>query len=216
MSQISVPVIAIDGVASSGKGSVRKKVADILGWNELDSGVLYRIVAYICIYKFFSSKKEIISASGLVEKIIMSSGKIIYEGVDIAGYLRLPVIDDFVPKISSIKEVRSSLKKIQMGMRKPPGLVAEGRDMCYLHEKSCKFFLTASAEERARRRVAQMSAQGILLEYEKALKSIEERDLQDRTRKVSPLRIHPDALEIDTTSLKVDEVVQIIIKNSKF
>ncbi|MFA7216669.1 MAG: (d)CMP kinase [Candidatus Paceibacterota bacterium] len=216
MSQISVPVIAIDGVAGSGKGTVRRKVAEILGWNELDSGILYRIVAYISLYKFFSSKEEFVKASHLIKGVIMSNGKILYEGINIAEYLRLPIIDEFVPKVAAIEEVRSSLREIQMGMRKPPGLVAEGRDMCFIFDSSCKFFLTASAEERARRRVSQMSAQGVFLGYREVLKAVLERDFQDSTRKASPLKIHPDALKIDTTFIKADKVAQIIIENSRF
>jgi len=212
-------IIAIDGPAGAGKSSVSKKVASALGLNFLDSGALYRALAY------FLDKNGVPPVLGdeLNEELInvevkLSDGKVIVNGDDVSIEIRTPHVDNIVSLYSALPQVRARLLGLQ---RDQPsfgkGIVAEGRDMgsVVFPNADVKIFLTASAEERAMRRFKERLAKGETPVYEKILLGVKERDTIDSTREVSPLLIADGAHEIDTSDMTEQQVVEKIISIAK-
>lgn len=205
------PVIAIDGGAGTGKGTARAGVAKALGFLELDSGVLYRATGWECRRKGVSLPAD---CKMVVEElnIVVEGSRIYLNGVDETANIRSDECGQLASQVGAMKEVREGLLDFQLRMRKHPGLVADGRDQGLIFENSCRFFLTADAEERARRRVKQLEELGLPHVFEDVLRGIRERDKTDRTRSTSPLMPHPKAKVIDTTKLSPDEVVATILR----
>lgn len=212
----TIPVITIDGLAGTGKGTARMRVAAKLGFNELDSGVLYRALGLVCHEKNIpveDSEKCGNEAAGL--NVEVHGEKILLDGKDRTRDIRSPDSGKRASVIGKIKSVREKLHAYQMSQRKTPGLVADGRDQGYLFDTTHRFVLTCRPEVRAERRVLEFSAAGHPADYTEILNDIIKRDHSDMTRAVSPFVPHPEAIIIDTSDLTRDEVADAIINAYK-
>ena len=205
---LDTPVIAIDGFAGSGKGTARAIVAERLGFHQLDSGVLYRAVALQSHRKGLKKIKQLEAVASRLNVTFIGK-RIILDGRDETRIIRSDKIGKIASVVAQIPEVRMALRRFQLGMRKPPGLVADGRDQGEIFDGSCRFFLETPAEIRAQRRVEEFKARRQKADYEKILAEIKRRDDADINRKISPLKPHPRAWFIDTR-IPAEEVADII------
>jgi len=221
MSQQSniTPVITIDGPAGSGKGTISQKVAEQLGWNILDSGALYRLVALAAEKKGVGfdeddSLSEIAEALDVTFTPCEGGGvAILLEGDDVSLAIRSEDCGCAASKVAAVKPVRAALLERQRRFLGLPGLVADGRDMgtVVFPDAKVKIFLTASAEIRAERRLKQLKEQGINASLRGLIDDIKERDARDMNRKEAPLVPADDAIIIDTGKSTIDEVVSQVM-----
>ena len=208
------PIIAIDGPSASGKGTVARGVADALGFHYLDSGALYRVVALASLERGASAdnEAEIVTIARNMEVRFMSE-TVQLDGRDVSILIRTEAVSARASQVAALPEVRAALLERQRAFRRPPGLVADGRDMgsVVFPDAALKVFLTASPEERARRRYKQLMEKGLSANMAILLQDIRERDARDSARAVAPLQKCPDAIEIDTTAMTVAEAVSKIL-----
>lgn len=217
------PVITIDGPAGSGKGTISQKVAEQLGWNILDSGALYRLVALAAEKKGVNfdaddSLSEIAEALDVTFTPCTGGGvSILLEGDDVSLAIRSEDCGCAASKVAAVKPVRKALLERQRRFLDLPGLVADGRDMgtVVFPDAKVKVFLTASAEIRAKRRLKQLKEQGINANLRGLIDDIEERDARDMNRKDAPLVPADDAIIIDTGKSSIDEVVSKVMSAIK-
>jgi cytidylate kinase len=211
------PVITIDGPGGSGKGTIAMRLATKLGWHFLDSGALYRLVAVAAMDREVDVIDE--TALGqLAEGLDVSFGSsvdgmvILLDGNTITGRIRSEDVGVYASRIAALPLVRAALVKRQRAFRKPPGLVADGRDMgtVIFPDAILKIFLTASAQARAQRRYKQLKEQGESVNLSRLFRDIEKRDERDSSRAISPLKPADDAHLIDSTELSIEEVMQEI------
>ena len=208
------PVIAIDGPAASGKGTIAYNVAQALGFHYLDSGALYRLVALRAIEQGVAhddAQRLAQLASGV--DVSFHGGRAMLHGRDVADALRTETVSTMASRIAVHPVVRSALLARQRAFRAPPGLVAEGRDMgsVVFVDAALKVFLTASAEARAERRHKQLIEKGISVNIDGLLRDIRERDARDSTRAAAPLVAALDAVVLDTTDLSIAEVTDAVL-----
>jgi cytidylate kinase len=217
------PVVTIDGPAGSGKGTISQRVADELGWNILDSGALYRLVALAAQRKGIeleddmaeSNLSEVAKQLDVVFKPCEGGGvEVLLEKDDVTHAIRSEECGCSASKVAAQKGVRSALLDRQRRFLSAPGLVADGRDMgtVVFPQADVKVFLTASAEIRAQRRQNQLKERGIDANLRGLIHDIEERDARDTNRKDAPLIPADDAIIIDTGKLSIDEVVSKVMK----
>ena len=211
-------IITIDGPSGSGKGTVCHILASKLGWNLLDSGALYRILAYAALQKKIALDNDTVLASLALNLQVefISNGigvDTILNGENVGDKLRTENVAEAASKVASIQVVRDALLERQKAFYQAPGLIADGRDMgtVVFPEAPIKVFLDASAEERAQRRFNQLQNKGFDVSIAQILSEIIDRDYRDRNRTVAPLRPASDAIEIDSTSLTIDEVVAQVV-----
>ena len=209
---MSVPVIAIDGPSASGKGTVAKRVAEALGFHYLESGALYRIVALA------SARLGVKDEAGLAEvaaglDVRFHEDKIILSGQDVSDALRTEECGVLASEIAPFPRLRAALLTRQRAFRRPPGLVADGRDMgtVVFPDAALKVFLTASLAVRAQRRYKQLIDKGIHATLAALSRDLEERDARDAARAVAPLAAAPDAVRLDSSDRSVDEVVGLVL-----
>jgi len=214
MSGTAVPVIAIDGPSASGKGTVAAAVAHALGFHYLDSGALYRIVGLVASERGanLDDDREI-SRISLNLNIKFNSEQVLIDNRDVSDLIRGVASGAAASRVAALPGVRTALMSLQRSFRQPPGLVADGRDMgsVVFPDARLKIYLTATAEERARRRHKQLIGKGLGASMATLLQDIRDRDLRDSTRATAPLQKCADAVEIDTTGIPVDVVVQQIL-----
>jgi len=209
-----IPVIAIDGPAASGKGTVAAAVARTLGFHLLDSGALYRLVALQSLEHAIDAADEAaLAATAAALGARFLSGRIELDGRDVTGLIRGEAVSKAASAVSVHAAVRAALLARQRAFRQPPGLVADGRDMgtVVFPDAALKVFLTASAEERARRRYKQLIEKGISVTLEGLLRDIRERDARDASRPVAPLRPAADAVALDTTDLSIAAATDAVL-----
>lgn len=216
----AIPVLTIDGPSGSGKGTISRLVAEELGWHLLDSGAIYRAVGYAAgMAGIDLTDAEAVTRMAESARIVFRAPKdggetrVIVNGHDATDELRTETAGAAASAIAAYPSVRSALFDKQRGFRKAPGLVADGRDMgtVIFPDAPYKVFLTASAEERARRRYKQLKDKGLSVTLAALLREIQARDERDATRAVAPLRPADDALTIDTTGIPVDGVVAAVL-----
>lgn len=216
----SVPIITIDGPSGSGKGTIAARVAAELGYHLLDSGALYRILGYAA----YTQKVDLHETDQLValaqqlniEFGVNGPGSVIVNGVDQTLEIRGEIGSDMASKVAEIPAARQALYQRQLAFCRPPGLVADGRDMgsVVFPNAQVKIFLTASPEERANRRYKQLIGKGIDAILPDLLRELNERDDRDSRRTVSPLEPAADAVIVDSTNLSIDEVVALVLKQA--
>lgn len=214
-----VPVIAIDGPGGSGKGTVARRVAQQFGWHLLDSGALYRLVALAGLRNGLAVD-DVAGHARLAATLDVSftadadgNEQVLYAGSDVTAELRAEQTGEAASRVAAWPEVRSALLGRQRAFARPPGLVADGRDMGSIVFRGArlKVFLTASPEERARRRYKQLKGKGLSVNLAALSAEIAERDRRDTSRAVAPLIVVPDAIVVDSTTLSIEEVVGRVI-----
>jgi len=213
-----VPVITIDGPSGAGKGTITQLLAERLGWHYLDSGALYRALAYAAEKAGVGAEKVgrlVDLASNL--RLEFRHGRVLLNAEDITDVIRTEEAGNAASKIAAIPEVREALLDWQRAFARPPGLVADGRDMgtVVFPDAPVKIYLTASPEERAKRRYKQLNEKGIDVNVLKLAEEIRERDERDRNRSVAPLNASAAALKVDSTGLSIEEVFEKILAKVK-
>ncbi|MCS3915865.1 (d)CMP kinase [Caldanaerobacter subterraneus] len=214
--------IAIDGPAGAGKSTVAKKLAKLLGFTYIDTGAMYRAITLKVLRENISLEdEERIVEVARKSDISLDGERVFLDGEDVSEEIRKPIISQKVSVVSQIPEVREILVKKQRKIAEGKNVVMDGRDIgtVVLPDAQFKFFLTASLEERARRRYEELKNKGTEVKYEEVLEEIKKRDSLDSGRKTSPLTIPEGAILIDTTDLTEEEVVErvyeAIRKNTK-
>ncbi|MDC9714322.1 MAG: (d)CMP kinase [Gammaproteobacteria bacterium] len=216
MNQNTISILAIDGPSGVGKGTVARVMAQKLGWHLLDSGAIYRAFALAVEARGVdiadkSALQKIAQTLDLEFKTEQGSElvSVFLEGGDVSKILRTEQTGEMASKVASVGVVRTALLKRQQDFAQAPGLVADGRDMgtVVFADAPFKVFLTASAQERAKRRLKQLQAQGTMGIMSQILAEVVARDERDCSRKNSPLKPADDALIIDTTELSIDKVI---------
>lgn len=211
----AIPMIAIDGPSGSGKGTLAKRLAKRLGWQLLDSGAIYRVLALAALHHDIAlDDEEALAALATNLDVSFETPEesevvsVILEGEDVSCTLRTEETGAAASKIAPFPRVREALLRRQRAFRAKPGLIADGRDMgtVVFPDAPVKIFLTASAQERARRRVAQLQSAGQSANIAQILADIQARDERDMNRAVAPLRPAEDALQLDSTEFSLDEV----------
>ena len=212
------PVIAIDGPSGSGKGTVAGLLAKQLGWGLLDSGALYRLLAFAARNHGVDLTNEeamkVLAAHLDVQFVATGEGqRIILEGEDVTDAIRNEQIGAGASQVAALPAVREALLQRQRAFQEMPGLVADGRDMgtVVFPDAPLKVFLTASAEERARRRYLQLKAKGDTVNLASLLEEIRARDERDTQRAVAPLKPAADAIQLDSTALSIEQVLERIL-----
>ena len=209
------PVIAIDGPSASGKGTVAALVAARLGWNYLDSGSLYRIVALAAVRGGVALDAES-ELAALAHRLParFRDGRVMLDGDDVTEAIRSEASSAGASRVAALPAVRAALLGRQREYRQAPGLVAEGRDMgsVVFPDAVLKVFLTASVESRALRRYKQLIEKGLPVTLEDLLQDLRERDARDAGRAVAPLQQRADALLLDTTEMTIDQAVGQIVQ----
>jgi cytidylate kinase len=221
MNSINIPVITIDGPSGSGKGTISQLLASRLGFNYLDSGALYRLVA-------MAAKRHGVALDNIEALAVLAahmdvvfemdseggSPKVVLETEDVSELIRGEEVGAQASRVAAFPEVRSALLQRQKAFARGPGLVADGRDMgtVIFPTAQVKIFLTASAEARAERRYKQLIDKGESGSLRDLVEKVESRDERDRTRAVAPLLPAQDAVTVDSTALSITEVLDVVLK----
>jgi len=213
-----VPILTIDGPSGAGKGTVARAIAARLGWRLLDSGALYRVVALAALRAKIPLEDEE-RVARLAEELrveftdVEGRERVLLDGEDVTAELRTEQCGEAASKVAALPAVRRALLARQRAFIAPPGLVADGRDMGtgVFPEAVLKVFLTASAEERARRRYKQLKDKGIDVSLRDLSREIAQRDERDANRPVAPLIPAHDARIIDSTHMSPEEVTERIL-----
>ncbi len=207
------PVIAIDGPSASGKGTIARRVADELSFHYLESGALYRLIALVSLRDRVRAEKAL---AEVAERMAVDfvGGKIFLSNQDVTLDVRSEEVSKRASEVAKIPEVRKRLLKRQRAFRRPPGLVADGRDMgtVVFPDATLKLFLTASPEVRAERRYKQLIDKGIPANLRSLSRDLAERDARDRNRAVAPLVPAPDSQVLDSSALSIDAVAELIVR----
>jgi cytidylate kinase len=214
------PVIAIDGPGGTGKGTIGELIAKKLGWHYLDSGALYRLLAYAALNSGtdLNNEQQLQDlAHQLQIEFIETNGamSIFLSGQDVTEAIRSESCGNAASRIATLPAVRTALLDRQRLFRRWPGLVTDGRDMgtVVFRDARLKIFLLASLEERAKRRFAQLKSKEVHVSLEAILQDLVQRDTRDKQRGVAPLIPAPDAILIETTELTIDQVFERIMQS---
>ena len=210
----AVPVIAIDGPTASGKGTIAERVAAALGYACLDSGALYRIVGVLALERGIDlDDAPALAALAAGLEPVFAGGRIELQGRDLSVAIRTDAAGRAASRVAVHAPLRAALLDLQRRQRRPPGLVADGRDMgtVVFPDARLKVYLQAAVEVRAERRLKQLIENGYSANLEGLLQSLRERDERDLTRASAPLRPADDAKVLDSSALSIDEVVAQVL-----
>ncbi|MCK9469273.1 MAG: (d)CMP kinase [Porticoccaceae bacterium] len=221
MTNSGMTIITLDGPSGSGKGTICQLLAARLGYHYLDSGALYRLLA-------LAAKRHKVALDDVEDLAVLAAHmdisfrmnsegdhpEVILEGEDVTDQIRSEDISAGASQVAVIPEVRNALLERQRAFARPPGLVADGRDMgtVVFPDASVKIYLTASAEERAHRRHNQLMDKGESVSLAALVENVRARDARDMNRSVSPLVPAPGAVEVDTTGKSIQEVLDIVME----
>lgn len=218
----SIPVITIDGPSGSGKGTIAQLLAKKLKWHFLDSGVLYRVVGW-AVLNAQVDPSDLVALNNVINHIdihmhvseIGDEARIICNNHDVTEEIRSEACSQMASITSAIPEVRAALLDRQRQMRQPPGLVTDGRDMgtVVFPDATLKFFVTASLDERAKRRYNQLKRKGKDVSLPDVRRELSVRDERDLNRAIAPLTPADDVILIDTTNLDIESVMQLILQH---
>ncbi len=222
MVEANIPVVTIDGPSGTGKGTISLRLAEQLGWNFLDSGALYRVLAHAALQEHISLDDE----SALAERAarlkidfspaptVPGENRVVLDDADVTQAIRTEECAAAASQVAALPRVRQALLSLQRGFRKAPGLVADGRDMgtVVFPDAGLKIFLCASPEERAERRYKQLKQKGVSVNVPQLLRDIAERDARDSQRAASPLKPASDASIIDTTGVGIEAVFDCVMR----
>ncbi len=221
MTQHNIPLITIDGPSGSGKGTIATLIANHLGYHLLDSGAIYRVLA-LAAKKHAFSMDDSLALADLAKNLdvvfsvdaLKNNQLILLEGEDVTQTIRTEQVGANASKIAAQALVREALLARQRAFLKLPGLVADGRDMgtVVFPNAQLKFFLTASAEERAKRRYMQLKAVGENVKLESLIDEIKARDERDTNRAIAPLKPAADAIILDSTATSIEQVLDSVLK----
>ncbi|MDK2901128.1 MAG: CMP/dCMP kinase [Thermosediminibacterales bacterium] len=207
--------IAIDGPAGAGKSTIAKILAEKLGMNYIDTGAMYRAITLKAIENNIDFN-DVSSLINLVNNtdIKISNGRIYLDSKDVTDKIRTPLVSQKVSKIAAISEIREKMICLQRELAENGNVIMDGRDIgtVVLPNASLKFFITATVEERAKRRFLELKAKGYDVNYDNIKKEILSRDEQDMKRKISPLKLAEDAIVIDTSNKEIEEIIQEILQ----
>jgi cytidylate kinase len=210
------PVLTIDGPTASGKGTIAQKVAGVLGFHYLDSGALYRLTALAALRAgvAFDDAPALAALAAGLPVSFGADGGVRLGGEDVTDAIRAEAVGNGASRLAVHPGVRAALLGLQRGFRRPPGLVADGRDMgtVVFPDARLKVFLTATAESRAERRYKQLIEKGISANLPGLLQDLRERDARDASRAVAPLAPAEGALVLDSTGLDVEQTVRQVLE----
>ena len=218
-----IHVLTIDGPGGAGKGTVCQLVAKQLGWHLLDSGALYRLTALAASKHGVALDNEdsvaVLAKHLDVQFIPQDEGLVhtILEGEDVSTDIRTEQVGSMASKVASLPAVRQALLERQRDFAQAPGVVADGRDMgtVVFPDAPVKIYLTASAEERAKRRFLQLQEKGMDSDIEVILRDIQERDDRDMNREIAPLKPAVDSLVVESTNMSIDQVLDVVMTELK-
>ena len=209
-----VPVITVDGPAGTGKGTIAAHIARCCGFHLLDSGALYRVLGLV-VLDSRTDLTDTVAVAALARSLdigfnVQQPGSVLLNGEDVTALIRTAQCSTMASRVAAIPQARQALLQHQLDCRKPPGLVADGRDMgtVVFPDAVLKLYLTASLEERARRRYKQLIDKGIDAMLSDLLQDLKERDARDSQRTASPMIPAPDAIVLDTTRLSIEQVAE--------
>ncbi len=212
-------IVAIDGPAGAGKGTITKLVGKKLNLINIDTGATYRCVTLAAIQNGYTLENEE-KIVGLLDKIkiefkkVKEQDRIILNDVDVTDQIRSAEVNNMVSQVSHIPEVRNKMADFQRKIAEGKNVIMEGRDIGtnVFPNANVKIYLDATAEERSKRRVLQNKEKGIEISYQEVLENIKFRDNNDKTSKVAPLKMAEDAIYVDSTDLNINEVVEKIVE----
>ncbi|HYL88182.1 MAG TPA: (d)CMP kinase [Burkholderiales bacterium] len=209
---MKAPVIAIDGPSASGKGTIASRVAKRLGLHYLESGALYRLMALLSLREGTVDEKQLARLAEEMD-VVFEDGEIVLGDEAVTEKIRSEPVGNRASEIAPMPQLRRALLKRQRAFRRPPGLVADGRDMgtVVFPDAELKVFLTATPEIRAERRYKQLIEKGIDANLRALSRDLRDRDERDAKRAVAPLAPAPDSQVLDSSALSIDEVVERIV-----
>ena len=209
------PVITIDGPAGAGKGTVARLLAERLSYRLVDTGAMYRALAW-SVDRAGLAPEDTPALRALLRAVAVDvdGDRVRVDGCDVSGEIRTPRISSLTSRLTMLAPVRDRLTPVQRAMAAAGGVILEGRDTgtVVCPDAEVKFYLDAALDERARRRQAELRARGVEMDVEAVREEIRARDVQDTTRALAPLRRAPDAIAVDTTGLTVQQVVEIMLE----
>jgi CMP/dCMP kinase len=215
----AIPVITIDGPSGAGKGTVCRLLAQHLGWEILDSGAIYRVLALAAIHHDIdpSDEESLIPLAAHLDVQFLpaeKTSKIILEGEEVTQQIRNEEVGGVASQVAALPRVREALLRRQRAFRQSPGLIADGRDMgtIVFPDAEIKVFLTASAEERADRRFKELKEKGHDVKIGDLLSDIQARDHRDMNRSIAPMVPAEDAIEVDSTHMSAQEVYEQLLE----
>lgn len=205
-------IVAIDGPAGAGKSTIGRLVAERLGYTRVDTGSLYRAVAYACLQAGVEGEGPALDATlAALDLDLGLDGAVLLAGVDITDKLRTPEVSKAASHFAAFPATRAALLDLQRRLGRARDSVLEGRDIgtVVFPDAEVKIYLTASAKVRAERRCAELTERGIAADFASVLQQIKDRDAADMSRAVAPLRQADDAIEVDASNMPIEQVVRV-------